>query len=68
MGEVTNATAFVRDYCTEYSLSKSAAWSRLNSLKRMGLVVAGSERDRGCKVALTNVGKLVLGGVYVAER
>ena len=54
-----NVTKLVTQLVGEIDCCSSTVWNNLNSLKRAGRINYGSAENRGHKVILTRVGKLL---------
>ncbi|MCL5101683.1 MAG: hypothetical protein M1348_03695 [Candidatus Parvarchaeota archaeon] len=59
-----SATKFISEFCAESRCSKSAAWERLKSLKKSGLIDFGSFSERGKILELTKFGLVVVRLLY----
>jgi len=55
----SNVTKLVLQLAEELGCSKSTIWNNLNSLKRAGLVSYSSASNKGRRIMLTKVGKLI---------
>lgn len=62
--ENTNATKFIKAFCDKFNCSRSAAWERLNVIKRAGIVDCGSIKDKGRCLKVTKFGEVILEVLY----
>ncbi len=66
-GEADSPNRFVDIFSMNRGLSRSAAWDRLNSLKRLGMVEYSYIEEKGSMLRLTDAGFIVLRGIYAEE-